>query len=161
MDIRSLPDPKYGLDIFLHYFPLFSSTTHLPGLVPTPKASASCPLSIGMPSLPGWLKMEKLKKKEKLKNRHLIQNPFIIWDFLNFNKLQPGIGHQKKTIFCILKSRFAIPCQMRAVPGPGLKVLSEFQEERYFWRKSRYTRSVLVEGRGVDQGADDGRVIDI
>jgi hypothetical protein len=50
---------------------------------------------------------------------------------------------------------------MRAVPGPGLKVLSEFQEERYFWRKSRYTRSVLVEGRGVDRSADDGRAIDI
>jgi len=38
-------------------------------------------------------------------------------------------------------------------------VLSELQEEGYLGRKIRYTRSVLVEGRGVDRGADDGREI--
>jgi hypothetical protein len=77
-NIRSLSDPKYGVEIFSGYFPLLSSTTHHPELVPTPKASASCPLSIGVPSSPTALKMAKLEKKEKLKNRDLIQNPFII-----------------------------------------------------------------------------------
>jgi hypothetical protein len=38
-------------------------------------------------------------------------------------------------------------------------VVSEFQEEGYFGRKSRYNRGVLVEGRGADRGADDGMEI--
>lgn len=36
---------------------------------------------------------------------------------------------------------------------------SELQEEGYFGRKSRYTGSVLVEGKGADRGADDGMEI--
>jgi hypothetical protein len=78
MKIQLSPDQKYGLEIFWRYFPLFSSTVHLPDPAPTPKVITSCPLSIGMPSFPAGLKLAKIGKKEKLKNRDLMQNPYII-----------------------------------------------------------------------------------
>lgn len=96
------------------------------------------------------------KKKGKIEKPPPYENSLYNLRFFKFYQIAT---RRQMVIFCISKSRFAIPCQMRAVPGPGLEVLSELQEEGYFGRKSRYTRSVLVEGRGVDRGADDGREI--
>lgn len=78
LNLSSDSVPKNGVEIFLEYFGLFSSTAHDPGMEPSPLASPRRPLPIDVPIVATGPKMEKLEKKEKLKNRDLIQNPFII-----------------------------------------------------------------------------------
>lgn len=82
---------KNEVDIIFQYFAVFLANMDRLEPEPTQKASIGGPLSIDIVSFPRGLKLAKLEKMEKLKTRHLIQNPFIIYNFLNFiTKLQPG-----------------------------------------------------------------------
>jgi hypothetical protein len=57
------------------------------------------------------------KKKGKIEKPPPYENSLYN---LRFFKIYQIATRRQMVIFCISKSRFTIPCQMRAVPGPGL-----------------------------------------